>query len=272
MNNPPSSAVQEDKNKAKPWDEDDFIEALARLEQVHNDVSSLQKNRRRANQALQLTAVRLIPRQLISPLAHPTAAAAGAGPDGVNRDFTAAVDDGAARLDRLRRGWGDARTARLFERGRAGERRDPDLAPGGGVPLFGWVQAKEERERPREEEEKAELPVWDLDGMEGLEQGLDAAQEEALLDRAAAADPAFEWKRADGAKGGGFDVRVAGAGASVAFRVARRRGFSGALAYEAECVGDAKDRLVLSRCLARRPRKGDLKFLLVRFPDDASRR
>ena len=76
-------------------------------------------------------------------------------------------------------------------------------------------------------------------------------------------DPAFRWSWADEGKAV-VNVNVSGPGASLAFQVARKRGPDGVV-YEAECVEDAKEKLVVSRCLARRPRKADFKFLLVRF-------
>jgi hypothetical protein len=148
---------------------------------------------------------------------------------------------------------------RLLERCRASERRDPVLAPGGGVPLWGWAArgaAAAATAAEREPEEQAGSEEMEGAGRDGP---LGVAREEALLE--AVADPAFRWSWANEARAA-VDVRVSGPGASVAFQVARKRG-PGGVVYEAECVEEVKEKLVISRCLARRPRKADFKFLLV---------
>jgi hypothetical protein len=142
---------------------------------------------------------------------------------------------------------------RLIERCRASERRDADLAPGRDVPLWGWARRGGGATAVAEEEGA-------VDGEEQGGAGLDVAQEEALLDEIKA-DPAFGWSWADEGKAA-VEIKIKGPGSNVAFQVTRRRGPDGVV-YEAECLGDAKEKLVISRYLSRRPRKTDFRLLLV---------
>jgi hypothetical protein len=189
-----------------------------------------------------------------------------ADPRRINDEFGAAVADGAAKLDRLKAGWEDARTMRLLERCRASEKRDADLAPGRDVPLWGWAPPAARTEHGTAATVAAGAAAEALDeegsGGAGAGAGLDVAQEEALLDEIKG--PAFQWSWADETKAA-VSVKVRGPGSNVAFQVTRKRGPDGVV-YEAECVGDSKEKHVISRCLSRRPLKMDFKFLLVMSP------
>jgi hypothetical protein len=162
----------------------------------------------------------------------------------MHEQFGAAVSESSTMLDRLKSSWDDPQTIQLLEQCKASEKRDANLSPGKDIPLWGWAKKTEQLTETQHEERLADF---------------DFPQEEAVLDEFK--DSSLEWNWIDDSKST-INVKVKGPGLNMVLHVTRKRGPEGII-YEAECVGDTKEKHAISRCLSRRPLKMDLKFLLV---------